>query len=86
MKILLPIDESRFSAEAIREVEERLGMPDTTVRVLHAAAKFVPPAATLLEAGGSLKAARSEVVSKYQDLVDGVARRLQAKALLLKQL
>ena len=81
MKILLPIDESPFSEETIREVEERFGTPDTTVRVLHAVAKFVPPAATLLDAGGSLKAARAEVVSNYQDLVDGVARRLQAKGI-----
>lgn len=49
--------------------------------VLHAVAKFVPPAATLLDAGGSLKAARAKVVSNYQDLVDGVARRLQAKGI-----
>jgi len=78
MKILLPIDESGFSEEAIREVEGRFGKPDTTARVLHAVAKFVPPAATLLDVGGTPEAARAEVVSDYQDLVDGVARRLQA--------
>jgi nucleotide-binding universal stress UspA family protein len=79
VKILLPIDESPFSDEAIREVEDRFGTSSTTVRVLHVVAKFVPPAAALLDAGGSIELARAEVVSKYQDLVDRVAGRLQAK-------
>jgi nucleotide-binding universal stress UspA family protein len=79
MKILLAIDESPFSEEAIREVEERFRAPDTTVRVLHVVAKFVPPAAALWDAGGSVEAAREEVVSRYQGLVEGVAERLTAR-------
>jgi nucleotide-binding universal stress UspA family protein len=78
MKVLLPIDESQFSEQAIKEVEERFRTPDTTVRVLHVVAKFVPPAATLWDAGGSLEAAREEVLSRYRGLVEGVAERLTA--------
>ncbi len=78
MKVLLPIDESQFSEQAVREVEERFGTPGTTVRILHVVAKFVPPAAALWDAGGSLEAVREEVVSRYQRLVEGVAERLTA--------
>ena len=57
MKILLAIDESPFSEEAIREVEERFEASDSIVLVLHVAGKFVPPAATLWsDAGGSRSA------------------------------
>ena len=81
MKILLPIDESVFSEEAIREVAERFDSQDVTVLVLHVVAKFVPPPAALLDAGGSVEGARAEVVGHYQDLVDAVAVRLQAKGI-----
>jgi hypothetical protein len=60
VNILLPIDESPFSDEAIREVEDRFGTPDTTVRVLHAGARFVPPVTMLLDAGGTVEAARAK--------------------------
>jgi nucleotide-binding universal stress UspA family protein len=81
MKVLLPIDESRSSEQAVREVEKRFGTPDTTVRVLHVVAKFVPPAAALWDAGGSLQAAREQVVSRYRGLVEGVAERLTARGI-----
>ena len=76
MKILLPIDESPFSDEAIREVEGGFGTPDTTVLVLHAVPRFVPPVATLLDAGGAVEAARAQVMNQYQALVDGATGRL----------
>jgi nucleotide-binding universal stress UspA family protein len=81
MKILLAIDEPEFSEGAIREVEERFGTPDATVRVLHVVGKFVPPAAALLDAGGSLEGVREEVVSRYRALVEGAAERLKARGL-----
>lgn len=81
MKILLPIDESPYSEEAIKEVERRFATPETAVRVLHAVVKFVPPAAALVDAGGSLEEARAEVLNQYQDLVSGVAARLQARGI-----
>ena len=81
MKILLAIDESEFSQEAIREVEERFGNPDTTVRVLHVVGTFVPPAAALLDAGGSVEGVRADVAGRYQTLVDETAERLNARRL-----
>lgn len=81
MKILLAIDESEFSQEAIREVEERFGTADTTVRVLHVVGRFVPPAAALLDAGGSVEGVREEVASRYQALVEETAERLKARGL-----
>lgn len=77
MKVLLAIDESAFSAEAAREVENRLMAPETTVRVLHVIGAFVPPAAAVLDAGGSLEGARQDVLDRYQDLVDDTAERLK---------
>ena len=71
MKILL--DESQASEAAIREVEERFGSSGTNVRVLHVTGSFVPPAAALLGVGSDLEAARQEVVSRYQLLLEGVA-------------
>lgn len=81
MKILLAIDESEFSRNAIREVEERFATPDASVRVLHVVGRFVPPAAALLEAGGSVEGVREEVASQYQQLVNETADRLKAGGL-----
>jgi len=77
LKILLAIDESPSSEDAISEVEGRY-QSDTTVRVLHVVPKFVPPAATLLDAGGNLEEARAQVVGRFQKMVEGVEERLKA--------
>ena len=70
VRILLAIDESPFSENAIREVEQRFAIPDTTVRVLHVIARFVPSAAELwYDAGGSLEASRENVVGALQRTV-----------------
>lgn len=42
VRVLLAIDESAASQEAVNEVSRRLWPADTTVRVLHVAEKFVP--------------------------------------------
>lgn len=81
MKLLLAIDESQSSEDAIRAVEERFGKSDVTVRVLHVVGKFVPPAAALWDAGGSVDAARAEVVNRFRALVDETAERLKAHGL-----
>ena len=75
---MLAIDESQSSEEAIREVEERFAQSDVSIRVLHVVAKFVPPAASLWDAGGSPDVARAEVVSRFRTLVDETAERLGA--------
>jgi hypothetical protein len=52
MKVLLAIDESAFSAEAARQVENRLKLPGIEVRVLHVVGTFIPPPAAIVEAIG----------------------------------
>jgi nucleotide-binding universal stress UspA family protein len=76
MKVLLAIDESAFSAEAVKDVRARLMLPDITVRVLHVVGTFIPPAAAVLDAKGSLEGTKEEVVKRYQDLVDGETKKL----------
>lgn len=78
MKILLAIDESPSSEDVIREVEEHFRTLDTTVRVLHVVAKFVPPAAALWDAGGNPEAARAEVVNRFRAVVERAVERLKA--------
>jgi nucleotide-binding universal stress UspA family protein len=79
VKLLLAIDESPHSEDAIREVEERFGAVDITVRVLHVVAKFVPPAASLWDVGGSPDAARAEVVNRFRAVVERAVERLKAR-------
>ncbi len=81
MRVLLAIDDSEFSQEAAREVENRLTAPKTTVRVLHVVGSFVPPAAAIWDAGGSLDAVNKEVSDQFQQLVDDVAARLKARGI-----
>ncbi len=77
MKVLLAIDESEFAAQAAREVETRLCIPETTVRVIHVVSSFIPPAAAVVEAGGSLEGVRNNVLDQYQEMVDRTAARLR---------
>lgn len=79
MRVLLAVDESPFAAEAAREVENRLVARDTEVRVLHVVGSFVPPAAALLDSGGSLEGVQQDVSNRYQVLVDEIAARLKAR-------
>jgi nucleotide-binding universal stress UspA family protein len=81
LKVLLAIDESDFAAQAAREVESRLCGPDTTVRVIHVVASFIPPAVSIVEAGGSLEGVKENVVDQYQELVDRMASRLRGLGL-----
>jgi nucleotide-binding universal stress UspA family protein len=81
VKILLPVDQSPFSEEAIREVEDRFQTSGAKVRVLHAVPKFVPPAVAFLTAGGTVEAARAQVVDQYSHLVGSVTARLQAQGI-----
>ena len=70
--------QTQSSEEAVREVEERFANADVTVRVVHVVAKFVPPAAALLDAGGSPAAARAEVVNRFRAVVEKAVERLKA--------
>jgi nucleotide-binding universal stress UspA family protein len=82
MKILLAVDESCGSEDAVTELEERSWALGTMVRVLHVVEKFVPPAAGLwYDAGGNLDGAHDEVASRSKEPVERMAERLRAGGL-----
>ena len=81
MKVLLAVDESPSAAEAVREVENRFVAADTEVRVLHVVGSFVPPAAAILDADGSVEGVQQNVSDRYQVLVNEIGFRLKAKGI-----
>lgn len=82
MKILLAVDGSERSAAAVEAVTARPWPPGTTVRVLSAVERVVPPAAEVwYDAGGSLEQARQEMTKHADQLTAGVAETLRASGL-----
>jgi nucleotide-binding universal stress UspA family protein len=82
MRLLLAIDESPPSDEAINEVASRSWPPETTVRVLHAVGKFVPPAQELwYDASGGLDEARQVIKTRAELEAGQVAERLRRHGL-----
>jgi nucleotide-binding universal stress UspA family protein len=82
VRVLLAIDESSASKEAVNQILRELWPADTTIRILHVVAKCVPPAQQLwYDAGGNLETAQQEVQEHSQELVDAVAEQLAAKNL-----
>lgn len=82
MKILLAVDESPPSEEAVNTTGERNWEPGTVVRVLHAVEKFVPPAQELWhDAGGSPERAREQVREQARELTERVAGWLREQGL-----
>lgn len=82
MKILLAVDGSEYSADAVREVAERPWPTGTTVRVLSAVEAITPPAPELwYDAGGSLERARQEMRKSAEQLTAGVSEKLGASGL-----
>ena len=82
MKILLAVDGSRYSAEAVEEVASRPWPEGTTVRVLSAVAPVAPPAAELwYDAGGNLERAQQEAEEHAERLTAGAAEALRANGL-----
>jgi general stress protein 26/nucleotide-binding universal stress UspA family protein len=77
MKILLSVDDSRYSSEAVREVIERTWPPDTIVRVLSAVEDIPPPTADLwYDATGNLERANQELEERFEQLSARVAESL----------
>jgi nucleotide-binding universal stress UspA family protein len=77
MKVVLAVDDSPASEQAVNEVAARALPADTIVRLLQVVGKVVPPAASLwYDAGGSLETAHEQVVARNQTLVDGFAERV----------
>lgn len=82
MKVLLAIDGSGYSAEAVQAVAERPWPEGTEVRVLTAVEPVAPPATELwYDAGGSLERAREEMRTRAEQLTAGVAETLRASGL-----
>ena len=80
MKILLAIDGSRYSADAAREVAERLWPPDTTVRVLSAVDSIYPPASELWYDSGDIERAQQEMRKDAEQLVTETAETLRSSS------
>jgi general stress protein 26/nucleotide-binding universal stress UspA family protein len=82
MKILLAVDDSPYSSEAVREVVAQRWSPGTTVRVLSAVEDIPPPAAELwYDAGGSLERANQELTERFEQLTRRTADSLAAAGL-----
>jgi nucleotide-binding universal stress UspA family protein len=82
MKILLAVDGSEYSAEAVGEVAARPWPRGTTVRVLSAVEHITPPAAEVwYDVGGSLERAQQELRKRAEQLTVDVAEALRASGL-----
>ena len=82
MKILLAVDESPYSSEAVGAVADRPWPPGTTVRVLSAVENIPQPAAELwYDAEGQLERAQQEMTKRAGELTARVAQALSASGL-----
>ena len=82
MKLLLAIDNSKYSAEAIKEVANRVWPPKTIVRVISVVEPVPPPAAELwYDASGSLERVQQEMVKRATELTQKTTERLKRKGL-----
>jgi hypothetical protein len=80
MKILLAIDHSEYSAEAIKEVAKRPWPPKTTVRVISVVEPVPPPAAELwYDASGSLERVQREMTKRATGLTEKTSESLKRK-------
>lgn len=80
MKILLAIDDSEYSAEAIREISIRPWPSATKVRVLSVVEPVTPPAAELwYDAGGNLERVEQELAKRATALTTSAAEKFEGK-------
>jgi nucleotide-binding universal stress UspA family protein len=77
MKILLAVDDSKYSAAAIKEVAERTWPPKTSVRVLSVVQPVPPPAAELwYDASGVPERIEKELRNRAAGLTKKAASKL----------
>jgi general stress protein 26/nucleotide-binding universal stress UspA family protein len=77
MKILLAVDESPYSSEAVREVIARPWPPGTIVRVLSAVEDILTPATDLwYDASGNLQHANQELTERAEQMTARIAESL----------
>jgi nucleotide-binding universal stress UspA family protein len=82
MKILLAIDNSRYSAEAIKEVAKRPWPPNTIVRVISVVEPVPAPAAELwYDESGSLERVQQEMTKRTTKLTQKTSESLKRKEL-----
>src|SRR5438128_9014931 len=83
MKILLPVNASQYSAQALHEVTKRPWPAGTTVRVLSAVEPMPPPAIgpLMFDAAGSLEKVERQRTKAASRLAQRVAHSLAAKGL-----
>jgi nucleotide-binding universal stress UspA family protein len=82
MKVLLAIDHSEYSAEAIKEVAKRPWPPKTIVRVISVVEPVPPPAAELwYDASGSLERVQQEMTKRAAGLTEKTSESLKRKGL-----
>jgi nucleotide-binding universal stress UspA family protein len=80
VKILLALDDSEYSAEAVKEIAVRPWPLDTIVRVLSVVEPVTPPATELwYDAGGSLERVQQEMNTRTNELTMSVAKKLEGK-------
>jgi nucleotide-binding universal stress UspA family protein len=85
MKILLAVDNSEYSAEAVKAVTARPWPPNTFVRVLSVIEPITPPAAELwYDAGGDLERVNREMTKRATELTASVAEKLQDSGLTIE--
>ena len=80
MKVLLAIDNSEYSAEAIKEVAKRPWPQKTIVRVISVVELIPPPAAELwYDASGSLEQVQQEMRKRSAKLTAKTSESLKRK-------
>lgn len=86
MKILLAVDESPGSEDAVIQVAESRWPVGTVVRLIHVIERFVPPAAELwYDAEGSIEEANEEVIERQQEVLEQLAYLLHGRDLQIEK-
>jgi len=85
MKILLAVDSSEYSVEAVSEVATRPWPANTVVRVLSVVEPITPPAVELwYDAGGSLERVKQDLKKRAEELTLTAVEKLQGKGLTIE--
>jgi nucleotide-binding universal stress UspA family protein len=82
MKLLLAVDNSEYSAAAIKEVANRPWPPKTIVRVISVVESVPPPAAELwYDASGSFERVQQAMTKRAAELTQKTSESLKSKGL-----